>query len=163
MYKLKTYVSLSCRKQLYYSLIYPYLIYCNNVWEGIYSTHLKPLIVLQKRAIRLISDSQFSSHANPLFCQLRILKLCDIYKLKVAVYFFKNNLYNNFVRSHNHNTRSSHNLLPEFQKTNVTQRSINYSVPVLWDELPLDIRSLSTLSQFKRAVKIFYTSRYIDN
>ena len=39
---------------LYYSLVYPYLIYCNEVWGLSYSAHRKKLFSLQKRALRII-------------------------------------------------------------------------------------------------------------
>ena len=34
---------------LYYSFIYPYLNYCNQVWGNTYITNLKPIILMQKR------------------------------------------------------------------------------------------------------------------
>ena len=34
---------------LYYSLVYPYLLYGNLIWGGICSTHLQPLEILQKK------------------------------------------------------------------------------------------------------------------
>ena len=40
---------------LYYSLIYPYLIYCNMIWASTYLTNLRRIVTLQKRVIRIIS------------------------------------------------------------------------------------------------------------
>ena len=40
---------------LYYSFIYPYLIYCNHVWGCACTTHVEPLVTLQTKAIRIIS------------------------------------------------------------------------------------------------------------
>ena len=42
---------------IYMSLIYSYLNYCNIIWGGAYDTVLKPLFILQKKAIRIISNS----------------------------------------------------------------------------------------------------------
>ena len=36
-------------KNLYYSFIYPYLIYCNQVWGSACKTNIEPLFILQKR------------------------------------------------------------------------------------------------------------------
>ena len=41
--------------QLYYSLIYLYLIYSIPVWGNIYFTFLKPLLTLQKKAVGIVS------------------------------------------------------------------------------------------------------------
>ena len=43
---------LSMRK-LYNSHIYPYLIYCIEVWGISPHTHLKPLLLLQKKLLEL--------------------------------------------------------------------------------------------------------------
>ena len=37
---------------------------------------------LQKKAIRLITNSEFISHTNPLFIEMKILKIQDIFKLE---------------------------------------------------------------------------------
>ena len=36
-------------KSLYYAFVYPYLSYYNHVWGKSYMTHLKPLVLLQKK------------------------------------------------------------------------------------------------------------------
>ena len=49
MYRLRSYVPLQTLKTLYNALIYPYLSYCIVIWGGTYFSHLKPLIILQKK------------------------------------------------------------------------------------------------------------------
>ena len=55
---------------LYYSLIYSYLQYCMLEWGSTYPTHLRCLVLLQKRIIRIISKKGFDAHTNPLFQSL---------------------------------------------------------------------------------------------
>jgi len=43
------------RLNLYYTLAYPYLTYCNLVWAGAYATRLSKLVILQKRAVRVVA------------------------------------------------------------------------------------------------------------
>ena len=40
---------------LYYSLVYPYLLYCNIIWGGTYAAHLNTLQLLQKKVVRIIT------------------------------------------------------------------------------------------------------------
>ena len=40
---------------LYYTFVYPYLNYCIHVWGKAYDTHLRHLIVLQIKIIRIIN------------------------------------------------------------------------------------------------------------
>ena len=74
---------------LYNSMIYPYLIYCNIVWGTASTSTLQRLVVLQNRAVRLITRSKFRSSCNPLFVRLKILKLLDINKFQTALFMFK--------------------------------------------------------------------------
>src|SRR6218665_2506811 len=39
---------------LYYTLVYPYLLYGNIIWASNYDTRVKPMVLLQKRIIRII-------------------------------------------------------------------------------------------------------------
>ena len=63
---------------LYYSLIYPYLIYCNMIWASTYLTNLRHIVTLQKRVIRIINKSKFDDHSSPIFKSLGITKFLDI-------------------------------------------------------------------------------------
>jgi len=71
---------------VYYSMIFSHLNYCVINWEKASETTLKPLLLLQKRAECLITNSDFHAHANPLFKDLNILTIYDIFKLEVAKY-----------------------------------------------------------------------------
>ena len=69
------YVNRNILLQLYYSLIYPFFTYGLSIWGNTYSSTLRPLIILQKRAIRMITFSEPGEHSEPLFKELEILKL----------------------------------------------------------------------------------------
>ena len=49
---------------------------------------LNPLVKIQKRVIRIIRNSLFLSHTNPLFEKLNFLKLKDIVKLEITKTIF---------------------------------------------------------------------------
>ena len=48
------------------------------------TTALDPLVRIHKRIIRIITNSPFLSHTNPLFQKLNFLKIKDIVKLEMA-------------------------------------------------------------------------------
>lgn len=79
--RLRYYLDLNNLIQLYYSLIYPFLIYGLIVWGNTYITALKPAIVLQKKAIRIITFSKFHDHSSPLFklCRSNLFGKCNFY------------------------------------------------------------------------------------
>jgi len=65
--KLRPFLPTKVLVSLYYSLIYPYLIYGVVAWGNTYDTTINPLFILQKRAVRLMTFSNFREHSNPLF------------------------------------------------------------------------------------------------
>ena len=88
-FSIKSYLPLRSRLNFYNSLIYPHLSYCIIIWGSTWEVHLKPLIIQQKRFIRMVNDSGPFEHSSPIFFKLRILKLLDIYKFFVLVHMFK--------------------------------------------------------------------------
>ena len=71
-------------KQVYYSLIYPYLNYCILIYAGTYSTHLTCLYITDLiRATRIINRETYLAHTNNLLGSNKILKVPDIYRLNV--------------------------------------------------------------------------------
>ena len=50
--------------------------------------HLRRLVLLQNRIVRVISKKGFGAHTEPLFKNLMILKLEDIYSLHLAKFMF---------------------------------------------------------------------------
>ena len=154
LYKIRQFVSVNTMKNLYYTLIYPYLIYCNIIWGGTYVTHLAPLITLQKKIVRIITSQSYLAHTDLLFKQTGILKIQDIHKYLLGIYMFKNKIKNNLpYPAHDHNTRGSNNVLVAFQRLSLTQHSIDYEAPLFWNSLPLDIKNSSSLYIFKKALK----------
>ena len=76
--KLRHFVNIKILVNLYYAIIYPFLIYALIIWGNTYSTTLKPLIILQKKAMRVITFSHFDEHSSLLFKGLQILKFTHL-------------------------------------------------------------------------------------
>ena len=49
---------------LYRAFIFPYLIYCDEIWGNAANIYLDPLIKHQKKIIRVITFSQYLAHTN---------------------------------------------------------------------------------------------------
>ena len=65
----------------------------------LYNSNILPLVTLQKKALRIITFSDFRAHASPLFKRMSLLKLVDIIYLNTALFMYdhKNgNLPDNF-------------------------------------------------------------------
>src|SRR6218665_1109847 len=81
-------VSVTCShtNYLYYSLVYPYIAYCG--WASNYKTRLARLIILQKRALRLVTKSCYGCYTKDLFSLHRILTIEQIQLLKTGIFMF---------------------------------------------------------------------------
>ena len=73
---------------LYYTLIYPFLIYGIIAWGNTYLTTLQPLFILQKKTIRLMTFKSFHEHSSPIFRKLNIIKLDDLMSYHIAVFMY---------------------------------------------------------------------------
>ena len=74
---------------LYYSFIYPYLIYCNHVWGSTYEGRLDNLHLLQKKILCIIAGVKPREHTDPLYKQYGILKLKDINMYMIGHFMYK--------------------------------------------------------------------------
>ena len=152
-------------KNIYFSLIYPYYTYCNLVWGSADSTHIDILIKLQKKAVRSISKVGYLDHTGPLFNNLKLLEVHEIYNYNCAKFMYqcdKNKSLKNFKDKlntngsfHDHNTRIKDLLrkpkgrLKLFDNT-VIERGIE-----VWNSLHDSIKKAATFLSFKNQLKSY--------
>src|SRR5258708_26577085 len=74
---------------LYYTMIHPYFLYCHIIWGGASELALHKLVCIQKRALRINSNSPFRTPSGPLFASLNILRLRDINRLALLMYMYR--------------------------------------------------------------------------
>ena len=172
--------------QVYYAIFYSHLIYGCNIWGLTTDTNINTIEVLQKKCIRIMTFSDFNSHTNPLFIDLKLLKIRDIIKsqqLKVAYEFYKNllptdlnNLFEFDSDIHNYPTHSASNYLlhiPRIYTTTYGNKSIKYQCPILWNttiknNIAIDNKIANNISidqlhhiyQFKRTLKKHFLHGY---
>ena len=86
----RTHLYSSCKTKLmlYYTLIYPYITYCNSTWSSTYVSNLNRIYLLQKRAVRAVTNSEYRAHTAPLFTKLKILDIFQINTLDIAKFMF---------------------------------------------------------------------------
>ena len=90
--KIRYHVNLDVLTNLYYALIYPFLVYGIVIWGNTYPTNIQPLFILQKRFVRIITFSKFDDHSSPLFKQTNILKLTDLITFHVSLFMFNSTI-----------------------------------------------------------------------
>lgn len=150
-------------KTLYYSLAYPHLSYGIILWGSTYATHMNKIVVMQKKLIRAIMHASLNEHTHPLFVDLGILKLNDIYTLEVAKFMHKyinNNLPEalsdifTYTRDvHTHQTRQSGFIRPAACRLTVSFHSVLYKGPSIWNTVPTTLQAIPTIERFVKSLK----------
>ena len=162
LYRIRSFVPKSCLKNLYHSIIHPYYVYCLPIFGSTYDTHLEPLRILQKRAIRIINGSGYLDHTAPLFYASKILKLEDLYKHSVACYMYDHqSLLLDHVPSHSYGTRNRDRPVPPRQNLRSTEQSVIYNGIRIWNVIPNNIKTCLTKQSFKYQFKKYLLSQYL--
>ena len=97
-------------RSLYFSLFESHLSYGLPVWGSAIQAHMQKLFILQKKAIRAISFSDFRAHTSPLFKELNTLKIDDLFQYQVSslMWDFDHNTLPNALNSLFNKTRNTH-------------------------------------------------------
>ena len=136
------------------------MLYCNLIWGGTFPTTLRPIVLLQKKILRIICGQNYLASTNELFYQTKILKLPDLHTYLLCNYFYQNSdLFSS--GQHSHNTRNRHQIVTVFQRLSVCQRSIYYAAPKAWNSLPQHLRNISKFHIFKRELKNHLIQQYM--
>ena len=161
--RLKPFVSHCTLKNLYYSFVYSYISYCNLIWGSTFSCHLKPLIVIQKRVIRIMNNLGYRDHTNEFFYNDSILKVLDVYKFLAGNYMYENCRMPRFSTNHDYDTRFSSSATPIFQRLTLTQHSIDFMGPRIWNAIPDYIKDSPSLQVFKKKFKMYLIETYTSS
>ena len=167
--KARKFLTCESLKTLYYSFVYPFLIYCNHVWGKACPTSLKKLIMLQKKIVRIICGVNARTSCDPLFDELGFLRFVDINRYLIARFMYRwylndvPDLFHDFFTPvsevHSHFTRQSEGLFIPTFKTNLGKTCLSYRGPFIWNKIlrlkiNLDTSEAVFMKTLKHCVKI---------
>ena len=176
LFKMRKYVSLKILRYIYFAIFDSYLSYCCLVWSQNCCT-IQRVVILQKKAARIINFQPRNSHTSPLFNQSYILKFQNKICLENILFVSKslNNLspsvFNTWFRfssdQHNYETSGSTqgSLTKPFYQTNrYGKYSITVSAAKSWNKIQKQLKNmrLKNLSpnKIKTVVINFYLKSY---
>ena len=113
---------------IYNTLVLPHLNYCIILWGRCNKYLLGRLHKLQKRAIRIITNSSFLSHSKHLFIKTQNIAYFSTYEYNLGIFMFLYHkellpdLFNSvFVKNmdiHNYDTRTKSHIRVNYGRTN---------------------------------------------
>ena len=84
LFKIRHQCNKNVLRSLYFSLFESHLSYGIPVWGSANRALTQKLFVLQKKAIRAITFSDFLAHTSPLFKDANVLKVADLFQYQVS-------------------------------------------------------------------------------
>ena len=152
------------------SLVLSRLDYCNSLLYGLPDATLGRLRRVQNMAARIISRSKRYDHITPVLYNLHWLPIEARIKYKLLLHVFKavkccgpsylSDLVNVYVPSRPLRSATGFTLIVPSKTKTLGDRSFVVAGPVLLNSLPVKIRTLETVDQFKRAIKTHLFSEY---
>ena len=167
---MRKYVSLKILRSIYFAIFNSYLFCCCLVWAQNCCT-IQRIVILQKKAVRIINFQPRNSHASPLFKKSSILKFQDKICLENILFVSKslNNLSPSVFSTwfsfssdqHNYETSSSTqgNFTKLFYKTN---RYGKYSITVTgvesWNKIQKQLKNMQLKDLSPNKIKTVVTN-----
>ena len=151
--RLRHFIPTSILLDIYRSLIHPYISYGLPVWGQTTKTNLKIILILQKRALRLIFFVNKTEHAIPLFVRANILPVDMLYYKSMSILMHDINcktapsklldLFTPADSVHSYNTRSASAGRFYIKHSRLKQESHSFSRIgcKIWNGLPEHLRT----------------------
>jgi len=151
-------------KSLYFALIHSHLTYCTSIMSILSSSSRNRIFKTQKKAIRIISNSPYNAHTNPLFIKHQILPYDLIIKQAQLTFMhtiahnlapssFAHTWTTNANRDPNINLRNANEFYLPQPRTDTFKKSTLYSLPSVWNSLSPFISLQPNKITFKWALK----------
>lgn len=173
LYKCRKYFDSDTLLMLYSSFVYPHFTYCLSVWGNTCKTYLKPLVLLQDRAIRLISGVKKGHDMSILFEKYKLLPFHKIYMYSVQCFNFKFHhsilpeIFNTFFKRnsdvHQRNTKSKDLLHVPICRSEPRSISISFSGVRCYNYFYSRVNLGSTLNQYKINLKIYLCTNDVSH
>ena len=162
--RIRSFVPSSVFKTLYFSLVYPYIIYGLPVYGSGNMTPLKRLSSIQNKCIRYF-PSENTDNILSTYKEHNLLPFNLVYKFTLLLKFYQyrsdplyeyfNSKISNSCINHDHITRLNVTqglILPPVTKSKCCRSFLFQSVK-FWNNLPNQLREPMTLSQFKKKLR----------
>lgn len=126
IWKLRDLLSPSFLRSSYFGLFQSHISYGLLLWG--HSSSVSEILLIQKRVIRTMCNAEYRAHCRPLFIEMKILTVINLYIYHILIHTKTNlHLFSNRLDIHNHNTRNRHKLdIPQHRLTKTgTSHQVN--------------------------------------
>jgi len=152
-------------EKLVHALVTSKLDFCNALLAAIPANQMKKLQRVQNTAARIVTMTPKYEHISPVLRELHWLPVCQRIKFKIATLTWKalhdeapaylKELLQPYTPSRELRSSSAALCYVPAIRTKLGERAFNHCAPMIWNELPVSLRTTETLSRFKSLLKTF--------
>lgn len=160
-YQLREAVGIEVLIQVYYAHVYSNIRYGILFWGN--STSVDIILRLQKRCIRLMTNSKPTDTARPIFRRLGLLTVIDIFILECASFVKMNpGFFESRQTTHSYDTRNCNNLVTVQTRLGYVDKGpVNMCVRI-FNQIPRNIKVLETQLFKKELRALLLGKNYYD-
>jgi ribonucleases P/MRP protein subunit RPP40 len=156
--------------QIYYAHIYSHLNHLNPIWSSAADSRISVLKTLQNKSIKVVKKLHWQHPTRNLYNpQILPLDVMRDFNLLLTIYRIRNGtlkscaLFEQIADMHEHFTRSSANadLYINFARTNLGQSNVFFKGLQKFNQLPLEIKTCTSISLFKQKIRSSLFSEYL--
>ncbi len=152
-YSLRTVCYTGLLKQIYFAFINSKIEYALEIWGGSYITTLKPIITLQKHFMRIITFKNKIENSAPIFRNLNVLPIKNLYIFKVLKAFF--NQSSNFYNANSHYSQRRINVQVPRPNLTLFKKFYLFLGPTFFNCLPEYLKKCKIKNAFVKNLRSF--------
>lgn len=149
-------------RNVYFANVESHLRYALPFWGSCSQYLFKSVFVLQKRAVRNLSNAHPRTHCRPLFISQGILTLPCLFILETSCLIHKNKTLFP-CRQQAHITRQINDIPLPHPRNNLIRDSFIYNGIKIYNHLSADIRNIENIKVFRKRLRAFLVKRAFYN
>jgi hypothetical protein len=170
-YKLRFTVPIKILYKLYYAFVYPLISYGIEIYANASNASLDKLIKMNNKILRIILNKNFETPNLELYRIVNVLPINLLHEFKLLELIFKFQYSNHLLPEvfqtyfcinsyiHNHSTRSQNNIHLPSVNSNFGKRRSVFRAGLAWNNLPNNLKLLSSNFVFRKSVKQYLLFR----
>lgn len=149
--ELKKIVNRNTLLTAYYGQFYSLMSYGIIFWGG---SHIQEIFIVQKRALRILSDLKVNESCRQHFKALKLLTAPALFVYECLCFIFKHmKEFKDNIRDHSYETRHKDTLSYPIHHTTILERGCFYRCLHFYNILPTQLKKITSINVFKSNIK----------
>ena len=166
-YKIRTKVCNNILRMIYFAFVHSHLLYGVEVYANTTTNHLSKLITLNNKLLRILQNKSIKTHNSELYRTYFTLPLQLLHNFQILLFIHKYvhhrsklpDVFSTYFEPnkvlHSHDTRQKNDFHMYAVQSEVGKKIISYKGTKLWNNLPDDIKQITSPLRFKYRLKCY--------